>query len=166
MSAREILLADLAELRRYLAAIPGPPSTMGIALDAARTGVLGDGCSVRHPTVGREMRRMPDRPLSYARMWGDLAALPGHSVRAWLLSPCVLDLVALTAADVVLEPGPGKRRHTLTLVERLGWDYADDAHRTRWGLALRTGDSRPARTAMATAGELLLDRAAEEWVSQ
>lgn len=165
MSARAILLADLAELRRYLAAIPGPPSTMGIALDAVRTGVLGDGCSSRYPTAGREMRRAPDRPLAYARMWGDLAALPGHSVRCWLLSPVVLDLDKLTTAPVILPPGPGKRRHTLPLVERLGWDYADDAHRARWAVALRSGDSRPARTAMAAAGDALLDRAAAEWAA-
>lgn len=165
MTARAIMLADLAELRRYLAAIPGPPSTMGVALDAARTGILGDGCSARYPTAGREMRRTPDRPLSYARLWGPLAALPGHSVRAWLLSPVVLDLDKLTTAPVILPPGPGKRAHALELAERLGWDYGDEPHRARWTVALRSGDSRPARTAMAAAGDALLDRAAVEWVA-
>lgn len=164
MSARAILLADLAELRRYLAAIPGPPSTMGPALEAARTGVLGDGCSVRYPTVGRELRRAPERPLSYARMWGALASLPGHSVRVWLLSPCVLDLDKQIPAPLVL-PGPGKRTHALELTERLGWDYGSAAQQARWGAALRSGDSRPARTAMGEIGGAALDRAAVEWVA-
>lgn len=164
MSARAIMLADLTELRRYLAAIPGPPSTMGVALDAARSGILGDGCSSRYPTAGREMRRAPDRPLSYSRLCS-LDELPGHSVRVWLLSPLVLDLDKGTTAEVQLPRGAGRRTHRLDLVERLGWDYASEAQRARWALLLATGDSRPARAAMAAAGSALLDAAAREWVS-
>lgn len=167
MSAAAIatMLADLCELRSYLASIPGPPSPMGATLDAARTGILGDGCSARYPTAGREMRRAPSRPLSYARMWSVLAERPGHSVRVWLLSPVVLDLARQTTAQVMLSPGPGRRAHSLALPERLGWDYATATQRARWGILLRVGDGRPSRIAMASAGTALLEQAAAEWVS-
>lgn len=169
--AREVdaLLADMLTIRRYLAEIPGPPSNAGIALDAARSGVIGDGCSVHVPRGHDRAFRVVRRPIEYAKMWHTaLASMPGHSLRVWLVaSPEVLDLERRTVAPLVLAFAPdhpkSKLTHELDLRERIAWVWADDAKRAQWERGLRSGDSRAARTAMQAAGAARLVECAEEW---
>lgn len=165
----DALLADLVVVRRYLAEIPGPPSNAGIALDAARSGVVGDGCSVSVPRGHERALRHVARPIEDRKLWS-LADTPGHTLRVWLIglsSVEVLDLEARTVAPLVLAYDPeqpkSKLRHELDLRERIAWVWADDAKRAQWERGLRSGDSRAARDAMRTAGAARLNACAEEW---
>jgi len=158
------LLSDLAEVRRYYAALPGPPSSFGIALDSARTGVLGDGCSAHYREPGRELRRAPPRPLSERRLWS-LADRPGHGLRVYLVASVeVLDLAAERVAPLALGTGRAVRSVDVSLRERVGWVLSPAEH-DRWERALRAGDSRPARAAMLERGTAALAAAAAEWTS-
>lgn len=167
----DALLADLAIVRRYLAEIPGPPSNAGIALDAARSGVIGDGCSVHVPRGHERLLRTVRVPLEYRRLWDPaLVEMPGHTLRTWLVSSTeVLNLDECKVAPLVLAYDPenpkAKLTHELDLRERIAWTWSlhDAAKRAQWERGLRSGDSRAARQAMQAAGAARLNACAEEW---
>lgn len=163
------MLADMHLVRQYLASSGvSLPSPTAIVCDVLASGVTGDGCSSRYQQAGREMRRLEAPPLEHRRLWTDeLASLPGHSTRVYLVASVeVLDLSAdppKVAPLVVIEADKRERRHPLTLAQRIGWVKASSEQTAKWATAIRDGRKKQALDGMAAKGEAALALAAEEW---
>lgn len=163
------LLSDLHSVRQHLASCgPSIPSSTGLVCDVLQTGVTGDGCSAHYREAGREMRRLPPPPPAHVRLWStELAALPGHSLRAYLVGSVeVLSLEPPSSAPLVVDssdPKPRPVRVVVTLAQRVGWICADDAQRERWRKVLASRDRTAALLGMARAGESRLIECAREW---
>lgn len=163
------LLADMHIVRQYLASSGvSLPSPTAIVCDVLASGVTGDGNSARYQQAGREMRRLATPPLEHRRLWTDeLASLPGHSTRVYLVASVeVLDLSAdppKVAPLVVIEADKRERRHALTLAQRIGWVKASQEQAAKWAAAIQDGRKKQALDGMQVRGEAALALAAEEW---
>ncbi len=162
------LLTDLHTVRQYLACADASiPSSTGIVCDVLQTGVTGDGCSARYSEAGREMRRLPPKPIEHRRLFGELASSLHHTLRVYLVaSPEVYDLSAdhpKCAGITVVQSDKRRQIVPVSLAQRVAWIRADAELSKRWAEMLVGANRKQALDAMRRAGSSALLACAKEW---
>ena len=153
------MLRDLAAIRAHRLTLPGPQSSMGGILDAARLGAVGDGCS---GTKGSATQREDPEPRSVREHPAEahLRSREGDHRRVWAL---FLDGRVAHHASTGAVERIGTTDVVLTTEAAVGWHLATPAARAAVALKVATRDRRPALALLERDGAARLESAAKEW---